>query len=506
MARANVARRQGDDFQARLFWLKAASLLDPNKPAIKVAFETGPKSFDDILVEYDPNGALRDHDGERVSREHIQCKWHTTAGTFGYEELIDPAFLNASRHSLLERARNAQANGANGVRGRLKLVTNWRLRHDDPMVLLVRKESDALDVDRLFDGTTDRSQMGKVRKLWCEHLGVNEDGLRLIASVLSIAETTESLASLRERLDGRFATVGMKRVPDGDSAFFYDDLAFKLLAQGRVEFNKDSFREMCREEGLLEPLSQSQDVPTIGVRSFMHPIDALEARCDEMLNLVPYFEGRSVREEAAWEGQIYPELRDFMVNSARGTDHLRLVLDAHVSLAVAVGALLNVKSGKRIEIEQRTGGRRFWSMDDEPSDMDWAKLTFDEEVVADGNDVAVAIGLTHDVSSSVRDFVTSELPQTGRIVYCVPEGGPSQQSVRCGRHAWMLAESVVQQIQRLRDNGSASGRLHVFFAGPNAFAFFLGQHQQAFGPASIYEWDFDGLRGGGYSVGLSIGA
>jgi hypothetical protein len=48
MTRANVSRHQGDDFQARLFWLKATALLDPKTNIVKVSYETGPKSFDDI--------------------------------------------------------------------------------------------------------------------------------------------------------------------------------------------------------------------------------------------------------------------------------------------------------------------------------------------------------------------------------------------------------------------------------------------------------------------------
>ena len=99
-----------------------------------------------------------------------------------------------------------------------------------------------------------------------------------------------------------------------------------------------------------------------------------------MLNLVPYFDGRYIRNEADWQDRIFPALREFVLEAARSSDHLRLVLDAHVSLAFAVGAILNVKSGKRIEIEQRTGGRRFWSMDDQPADPDWPAFDFDEEV------------------------------------------------------------------------------------------------------------------------------
>jgi hypothetical protein len=60
---------------------------------------------------------------------------------------------------------------------------------------------------------------------------------------------------------------------------------------------------------------------------------------------------------------VFRDLRAFVLEAARANDRLRLVLDAHVSLAFAVGTVLDVKCGKAIEIEQRTGGRRFWCMD-----------------------------------------------------------------------------------------------------------------------------------------------
>ena len=303
MAKANVARRQGDDFQARLFWLKAASLLDPNSPVIRVAYETGPKSFDDILVEYDPNSAAKDHEGKPIVREYIQCKWHTTAGTFGYQDLIDPSFINAQRYSLLQKAYQAQTQHApDGTGCRFKLVTNWRINADDSLLRLVRKQTGALNLDRLFDDTTDQSRMGKVRKLWCEHLGLDHAGLRLVSRTLAIAETAEPLDSVRERLDDKFAVVGMKRVPASETAFFYDDLIVKLLAQGRIEFDRESFAEMARSEGILDGRAQPESVLAIGVRSFMHPIDNLEDRCQRMLDLVPYFDGRYIRDEADWHG------------------------------------------------------------------------------------------------------------------------------------------------------------------------------------------------------------
>jgi hypothetical protein len=507
MAKANIARRQGDDFQARLFWLKASSLLDGKSPVVKVAYETGPKSFDDISIEHEPNGAPRDHEGNPIRRKHIQSKWHTTAGVFGYHDLIEPKFINAARHSLLQRAKLAQAGNAESGNGlRLELVTNWRLRPDDALMKLVRKESDALDLSSLFDGTTDRSQMGQLRKLWREHLEVDDNGLRSIVRTLAIAETPESLASLRERLDDRFAAVGMKRVPAHEASFFYDDLIVKLLAQGRIEFDKDSFRSMCAQEGLLTEPAPRDNAIAIGVRSFMHPIDNLEDRTERMLNLVPYFDGRYIRDEEDWQRKLLPELSDFLLGAARQSDHLRLIVDAHASLAFACGALLNVKSGKYIEIEQRTAGRRFWKTDDEVLNSSWPNFVISNENLGnEGGDIVLAISLTHDVLRGVSAFAKQALDRVARVVHLVPEGGASQQAVRCGRHAWMLAETAARHVQSFRNGQPRSQRVHIFIAGPNGFTFFLGQHQQAIGSCVLYEWDFDGQRGGGYSRGLSIG-
>jgi hypothetical protein len=40
--------------------------------------------------------------------------------------------------------------------------------------------------------------------------------------------------------------------------------------------------------------------------------------------------------------------------------------------------------------------------------------------------------------------------------------------------------------------------------GLNVFAFFLGQNHVALGPCAVYEWDFEGLRGGSYSLGFRM--
>jgi hypothetical protein len=161
---------------------------------------------------------------------------------------------------------------------------------------------------------------------------------------------------------------------------------------------------------------------------------------------------------------------------AQKGDHMRLVLDAHVSLAFAVGSILNVKSGKAIEVEQRTNGRRFWSRDDVPLDRAWPGIDATVEQIGLGDELAVAIGLTHDVSPNVRDFLSSQ-PAVGKLITVRLAGGASGASVKSGSHAMKLAEETIAAVRK----EPRPPMLHVFIAAPNGFTFFLGQHQNVAG-------------------------
>lgn len=55
MAETGASRLDGDTFQARMFWLNAASLLDPDGAIIRLGFEVGPNrllKFDPIAAEF----------------------------------------------------------------------------------------------------------------------------------------------------------------------------------------------------------------------------------------------------------------------------------------------------------------------------------------------------------------------------------------------------------------------------------------------------------------------
>jgi len=503
MTQAVTVRRDGDTFQARLFWLHAARLLDPESPIVRVGFEIGPKSFDDIWVEYDPSRSAVDHYGDPLRREHMQCKWHVTPDSYGYAQLADPEFINANARSLLQRARAAQlAYAPDGIGVRFKLVTNWRLDRADPLRAMVGTRSGAVRLERLYGSLTDNSMAGVVRKAWREHLDIDEDELRRMARTLAFAEATDTLDVLRDNLDLLFAYVGLRRIPPNESAFAYDDAIFQWMAQGRLEFDRSTFRAICSREGLL---GQGEGRARVyGVKSFEHPIDRLEERCHGVLDLIPAFDERYIRSDADWEATLYPALKTFLIAAAQEQPRLRLVLDAHATLAFAAGAVLNIKSGRYVELEQRTTARRIWAADDESSNPTWPTLVTDIiELDPSRPELAVALGLTHDVASDVRRYVEANLLSVGRLLILKPSVGSGAQSVTCGRHAFELADAATSAVRSAR-NASIVGLTHLFIAAPNAFTFFLGQRQPVIGRVCLYEFDFEGGRDRSYAPALTL--
>jgi hypothetical protein len=133
------------------------------------------------------------------------------------------------------------------------------------------------------------------------------------------------------------------------TAIIYDTIAYNWLAQGRNEFDRDAFRDTCRKES-LEGDGDGRRPMIYGVKSFNHPIDALEDRCDDVLDLTPSFHHRQIVDDAAWTADLLPRIREFLLASAKGAARLRLALDAHLSLAFAAGATLDIKSGRAIEL------------------------------------------------------------------------------------------------------------------------------------------------------------
>ena len=479
MSRLNVSRHGGDQWQARWFWLNAVKILDPTSAISAVSWERGPKSVDDVVIDYQP---ARSFVNRNVDRDYVQCKWHVSPGMYGYALLTEPKFINADTQSWLQRAYAAYKE-TEGQAVRFVMKTNSDIDHTDTLRKVHRAEHGGIDVDKLFEGKTTRSATGAMRACWCVHLGITEDELRKFAPTLTFSNISQSLDELRDSLNERLRYAGLRPEPESQASFKYDGLIVKLHQRGEVAFDGRTFNEMCDREDLWSPDPPTKRPYTVGVRSFMHRFDAMEDRCDDFLDLVPNFDGRFLRTGNEWHENIDNKVTKFLHSVASEHKSLQVVVDAHVSIAAAVGRELDVKSGRELRFEQRGANsqRQWWHFDD---GRDGAPFVVSADV-NDSDDVVVTLSATHDVTRGVEAYCAEHLADDSRIDVR-PTETPGPNSIAGGAHAWRVALQVAQAIRAVP--GVPGRAIHLFAAAPNALVTFLGQ-QLGLGPVTVYEWD-----------------
>ncbi|AWB22595.1 SAVED domain-containing protein [Methylobacterium currus] len=491
MAEAVTARWHGDNYQARIFWENAFNLLDPHSCVVEVTFEAnGPKAFDDVVVKYDPPVARSGP--ERVSADYHQVKWHVqTGGRFGYEDFIDPDFIGAQSFSLLHRLQQARLTAPPSAH--FTFLTTYRIKDGDPLATLISGHDKTLLIEKLFDGTTDRSRMGKVRKLWREHLQLADDeALKAVVRGLRVIDGHRSLDELRTEINVKAQVVGVLACSAADSDFRYDELARQLKIRQLSALTRDSFLQFCREERLLvERMAEPDPFLPVAIRSFLGPAaDIVGAAPGDTLLLTDDFRQRYLQDDRHWQRDIRPKVENFLREAVRKSARLRLILDAHASIAFLAGAVLDLKSGVQTQLAQKGRvGARIWRADD-ASAAKGARFDIADEVIGDGRDIAVAVSISQPATAQARAYVAAQLPEVGRLVSCTLPGGPGQQSVAGGEHAAALAEQLSNHLRSLKIH-DPDAVVHIFAACPNSFLFFLGQHHQSIAPCIVYEFDFD---------------
>lgn len=493
MANAVLAQMHGHDYQARVFWMFAARLRDPDRPNVtEVTYEAdGPKAFDDIVVRYDP--PRRSQTDHQIPADYHQIKFHVTEkGRFGYADLIDPKFIAAKKTSVLQRLRDARQNAPEG--SAFILTTTDKIFDDDPLNELISKVDQSFRLDVLEKGKTGDSRMGAVRKLWREHLELVDDAeLFAILKDFHIQSSHHSLEALREQVNLNFRVVGLISC-ENSMGFLFDQAARALLAKGINRLTRETFEALCQQEGWIRKEPQP---PMMGVaiQSFaaVTSFDRLRAVPANILSLLDEFDGRFPKDAAGWQHSIKPQIDAFLEKMLGIDTRMRLFLDAHSSIAFLAGKDLGLKSGAEIELVQMgQRGISVWRADD---GLAGSEMEFALDELSDGKDLAVVVSLARSAKDDVRAYAEAELPSVGRLIAFAPASGAGQLSLAGGRHAAMLAEQVAGVVAKTRKPGA---RVHVFISGPNAFSFFLGQHAASMGRCIPYEFDFGGHVDGTY--------
>jgi hypothetical protein len=506
MADAVLPRWHGDNYQARVFWENALNLLDDGTSCIvEVTFEAdGPKAFDDVVVRYNP--AVVRSGAERITADYHQVKWHVEyGGRFGFVDFIDPAFIGATSFSILQRLKEARVKAGAGAC--FSFITTYRIADGDPLGELISANDRSLLVEKLFDGTkTDGSRMGAVRKLWREHLGLpDNDALREVLTGFRIFDGHRSLEELKESITWRAKTVGIITTSPTSSDFRLDELARALKKRGLSSFTRETFKQLCKDEALLaEIIATADPYLPVAVRSFLGlASDIVGALPEHTLLLTDSFKQRYLRDDLDWQRDIRPKVEDFLRAKVVESSKLRLILDAHASVAFLAGSVLDVKSGVSVKLVQKGRvGSRVWRADD-GSEKEAAAFQITEAKLGDGPEIAVAISVAQSAEPATRAYCAASLPKVGRLITFALPTGPGMQGVRGGGHAASLAEAIANHLRHIKGT-DIDTVAHIFAAAPNALVFYFGQQHQAIAPCVVYEYDFDRRGNKSYQSSMII--
>lgn len=506
MVKALIPRFDGDDYQARWFWLTACDLFDEKTKVLKVIYEMDHvKAFDDVAVFF--TEGMVDEELNPLSAEFYQVKFHTKlSGEFTWKELINPEFINASSVSILQRLRNAQQQYApQGVGCKFSLYIPWKISPNDALNKMIKNHK--VDWGVLGAGG-EKSTMGKVRKEFRDHLQIQSDEeLKLILKPFRVYQGLP-LDMLDKALHDKLRFNGLTTREAGSLIKTYDDLIRNLLGAGKNSFTKDELIEILKREKLfLGREILETDAYKIGIRSFMRAAEFMEHQTDKLLPLEKYFNGRHIQTANSWRIELPRIISEFLLQNINDSSkRYHIYLSAHTSIAFAAGYYLDSKTGMDVVPVQRSPfGEEIWRP---VAGEEFPKLDLSlEERSPSGlasDDVAVCINLTHRTNNDVNTFINENLPHVKRIFSFSMPTGEGNSSVKGGTHAKLMAQQVASTLKNERTNAEKQGMLHLFIAGPNGFTFFLGQHARSFGKTTLYEYDFDTSQPGSYSQSFTF--
>ena len=489
MAKSIIARRKGDEYQARVFWLKLLRMRTGDYIQ-SVTLESDQVSFvDDVVVSY--REPIKDQvTGEReVIHEFIQCKYHMTkGGAFTHINLIDPDFIKC-KDSMLKRLYDAYMYlsdeiGKNAFR--LCIFSDWHWDHRDVLSEHLHEGM----IRPTFYERGPRSQRGKVRLELAAHLEISQEELRLFLNTVRFT-LGKSLRDLESDMLPLLELAGLHLIDPTTIDVVYDDLAWKLFSQGRNSFDKKTLDQMVREEKLI--FDSFTEHSEISIQSFSQfarrPHDLQVAHLD----LCQFFDERFLKDDSYWNKEIPAQIREFMLNEKLSSipQPVHIFFDCHLSIAFFAGHLISPKHGIQIIPTQKSGSDyTLWEPNTTNTDSELWKFQKSEEI---DDELVLGISVTHSVEPHMQSYLESEgLTHLPQILVC-PITGTDPKAVSGGDHAWQLGYQLAGRLREMLPNTCC--KINLFFAGPVALGYIFGHTLRHITPIiQLYEHDYEGLH------------
>ncbi len=490
MAKSIDARRKGDEYQARFFWLKLLELRTDDYVE-SVTFESDEVSFvDDIVVSYcEPK--LDRGTGKRIVRDLFQCKYHMTQrDAFTHEKLIEPRFIKR-KISMLKCLYDAYLKLSGELDPdtfRLYIVSNWYWDYRDPLAKYLHEEM--IRPDFYEKGT--RSMRDIARSRWYRHLSISPEELRSFLDTVRFS-LGKNLIDLTREMELRLKLAGLQPIDLTVTNIVYDDLAWKLFGRGCNSFDKNSFNQMIREEKLV--VSPPTEHSEISIQSFAQYARRPRDLQATHLDLCKFFDGRFPKDGSCWKQEIPKRVTTFMLNEGLSNlpQPIHLFFDCHLSIAFLAGHLISPKHRIQIIPTQKEGiDYVLWAQNvPDTNDNLWQFKTIGEI----NKELILGISVTHQIQTDLQSYLEVEgLSNLPQVLVC-PTGGANPRAVCDGDHAWQLGYQLAKRLREMLPHTRHT--IHLFFAGPVALGYIFGHTLRHITPQiQLYEHDYEGQRGG----------
>ena len=464
-------------------------------------------AFDDVGVKY--SNSIPDGRGGCFEEAHISVKFSVaSAKSLTAEGLADPATINASKICILERLRDAVEKSEKEGRNCLfYLRSPWPIVSSDLLGKIHSRVNGALLLDVLFEGKTAQSKSGKIRKRWADVLKIEMDDREAFDGIFNrfrIQHEAKNFDEIRDSLSTQLTFAGLKPIDVSKNSDQYCTLIQRLSRTGSMWFDAESLRAACKQDDLWVGTPPAlMPATTVGIRSFFRFSESLEDEVDELLCLTRHFEGRHIRNDDLWEQAVLPELQNFLSLNLKQGQSYRLHCPAVGSIAFASGYLVEPKLGASLEIYQPSQqGRALWSSTvGNGSPVSWHSESVDAN--EDETDLVVAVSITQNIKQDVEAFLGKSIP-TAKTLLHLNLKSTGHSALGDGQQSFAAADELSKIIAEKKLQLGCTGRIHLFWAAPNAFVFMLGQCSRPLGELQLHEFDFEGVGAGRYKKSTSL--
>ena len=192
-------------------------------------------------------------------------------------------------------------------------------------------------------------------------------------------------------------------------------------------------------------------------------------------------------EPETWSDVLLPALADVGSAVGRVTPQRSIVVSGLLSIpaAIAIGASFPTTRGIPMQWRQRASDtlEQLWSLNVVPVSVRLSVHSESRDIEA--RDIAVLLSVTGDVRPDFARTVHSLAP-----LRCLVDAwlDPFTRSLDAGE-ARAIATAVSDAVRAARSDYRATGRVHVFFAGPVGLAAMFGQLLNTFHEVVTYEYE-----------------